>query len=103
MFGGFMLIFLSILKKIAGSASATVSSRGSIGEVNRPLGPHSDCCTAHAEDEEPTELKKIKKVRKHWLSIASYLSLFQAIYPNNYSGSKLLPRLVMSKEMETNC
>lgn len=63
-----MLFLLN--KKFAGSASATTSSRGSIGEANRPFGPQSDCCTAHAEDEEPTELKKIKKVRKNWLTIS---------------------------------
>lgn len=43
--------------------SATTSSRGSIGETSRHSCAHGDCCSAHADEQEPAELKKIKKVR----------------------------------------
>lgn len=44
-----------------GVGSGCTSARGSIGETSRAYCPNNDCCHAH-EDQEPAELKKIKKV-----------------------------------------
>lgn len=46
---------------VSGVGSVGTGSRGSIGESSRVYCPHNECCHAH-EDQEPAELKKIKKV-----------------------------------------
>ncbi|XP_055314318.1 ras-specific guanine nucleotide-releasing factor 2-like isoform X3 [Sitodiplosis mosellana] len=54
---------------VSGVGSACTSARGSIGETSRAYCPHNECCHAH-EDQEPAELKKIKKVQsffRGWL------------------------------------
>lgn len=43
--------------------STCTSARGSIGEAGRAYCPHNECCHTH-EEQEPAELKKIKKVMR---------------------------------------
>lgn len=52
----------------SGIGSACTSARGSIGEAVRAYCPHVDCCHAH-EEQEPAELKKIKKVKYIFICI----------------------------------
>lgn len=100
----------------SGVCSAGTSARGSIGETNRVYCPHSDCY--HAEDQEPTELKKIKKVENNKIKLDSHLrcywfqehfgkmilSIF-SFFSNEYEwiGAKFFSWLVVSTTMETNC
>lgn len=46
----------------SGAASTCTSARGSIGEASRAYCPHNECCHTY-EEQEPAELKKIKKVK----------------------------------------
>lgn len=57
------MFFCSFSPLASGVGSACTSSRGSIGETSRSYCPHNDCCHTH-EDQEPAELKKIKKVNE---------------------------------------
>lgn len=46
----------------SGVGSTCTSARGSIGETGRAHCPHNECCHT-LEEQEPAELKKIKKVK----------------------------------------
>lgn len=55
----------TINKTGSGVGSTCTSARGSLGDAVRAYCPHVECCHAH-EEQEPAELKKIKKVNgKH--------------------------------------
>lgn len=111
----------------SGIGSTCTSARGSIGETGRAYCPHNECCHTH-EEQEPAELKKIKKVKKHrpsqyqqltapmdgWPKITErkYLYIFFSrlfrLFRFSFvfectTGAKLFSWLVMPTPMEANC